>query len=125
MPISNVPNEHELGEQHPLGRTLDAGVIKCADSEVGQTIWSQIPISWKMFHGVHDQMFTENGIQFSVKLKVNQRHRFVITYNSMDLYDIELWNITGRRTDRLDGVSNIYFDQLADVMDSMARPYSE
>ena len=57
-----------------------------------------------------------NGVKFNVSGD-KFKGKIVITLNTMDLYDIEFWNVRQNTvTDKAEEINDIYNDQLAQVI---------
>ena len=62
----------------------------------------------------------ENGVKFHIHTPKYTDTVFVtIELNSMDTYDINVWNVKNEKKKHLDSNRGIYFDLLIDTLDSM------
>lgn len=66
----------------------------------------------------------KNNVMFSFAAKAkNKANKCRITLNSMDLYDVEFFNIRGANFKTISSFKNIYNDQLKELFESETGLY--
>jgi hypothetical protein len=78
--------------------------------------WKQIPLLTKMQVGAHNAVAGLDFLMFKVRIFPNQCHKVKITLNAMDTYDIELIKIRKGQAQQVKSLSDIYCDQLGEVI---------
>ncbi len=80
---------------------------------------------FKLLNLINAKDFVYDDKELYIKFKVSSHNKIntvIVKLNSLDLYDIELWNCRLLKrepyfiTDKINTIQNIYFDQLADII---------
>lgn len=73
--------------------------------------------------GLKNLGYTENSLQFGIKIRGSAANFVKITLNSLDLYDIEFGNIRGYNYKQKSEFNNIYCDDLKKLIEKETGLY--
>lgn len=92
------------------------------DKTVAITILKQLGGKrFMVMTGAKGFLALDDGMAFSIPKGANGIRRIKITLNSMDLYDMEFYSLSGKS---LKKVNNVYNDQLQDIFTAETGLYT-